>query len=238
MPVRILIADDDPNIRLLLQDWLQDQPWEIKPARHGKEALTLLEKEPFDIAVLDLNMPFLDGLEVCEAVQKRDLDIDIVFLTAYGTVSTAVRAIKMGAHDYLEKPLRRNDLIVALQKIIARRYPSSHVLADRLHHLLQEQCTNVDLRLSDLCATLKISTRYASLMFREHLGVSFRKLLVKYRVQHAKKLLETSDAPLYLIAEQCGFKNYQRLTEAFKRLEGLPPGRYRKIDAYNRSTFG
>lgn len=131
----------------------------------------------------------------------------------------------------------RNDLLSVLNKLVARRDPSSHVLADRLNQLLQKHHTNPDLRLSDLCATLKISTRYASQMFREHLGASFPQILVKYRVQHAKKLLETSTDPLYTIAEKCGFKNYQRLTEAFKRLEGLPPGKYRKADAYNRSAF-
>ena len=68
MPACILIADDDPDIRLMLQEWLKDQPWNVETARHGKEALTRLEEKSFDIAVMDLKMPFLNGLEVCEAI--------------------------------------------------------------------------------------------------------------------------------------------------------------------------
>lgn len=235
--VQILIADDDPNLRDMLAGWLKDEPWKITTAQNGQEALTLIENQPFDVAVLDLKMPHLNGLEVCEAVQPQELNLDIVVLTGYGTVETAVRALKMGATDFLEKPLTKVHFLTTLKNLIARRHPSSHVFADRLDHLLQEHFTRPGFRLSDLCASLKISTRYASQLFRQHLNTSFRERLAHYRLQHAKKLLNTSDDPLYLIAEQCGFKNYQRLSEAFKRSEGVPPGQYRRIGAGRRSTF-
>ncbi|MDP6040723.1 MAG: helix-turn-helix domain-containing protein, partial [Candidatus Latescibacteria bacterium] len=209
----------------------------ITTAQDGREALALLESEPIDVAVLDLKMPHLDGLQICDAVQLQELDLDIVVLTGYGTVETAVRALKMGANDFLEKPVEKTLFLTTLQNLIARRYPSSHVLADQLDRLLQERCTLQSFRLSDLCALLKISTRYASQLFRQHLKTTFRQRLAHYRVQHAKKLLNTSDDPLYLIAEQCGYKNYQRLGEAFKRLEGVSPGQYRKISAARRSAY-
>lgn len=224
---RILIADDEPEICDMLKGWLS--PWTVETAQDGQEALRLLCKQPFDLVILDIKMPYLGGLEVFRAIQEQAIEVDVVFLTGYGTVSTAVKALKMGAQDFLEKPIKRAVFTELVHKLIGRRHSSSHVLADRLDVLLREFSVQPDLKLQDLCEALRISTRYASRLFRDHIGASFRQRLAHYRVRREKQLLERTDEPLYLIAEKCGFRNYHRLTETFRRLEGMPPGAYRKI---------
>ena len=133
----ILIADDDRDVINLLKGWILEEPWNVAFARDGQEALDLLRTGRFDVAILDLKMPYLDGLEVFEGIQKAGVDTDIVFLTGFGRVDTAVQAIKMGAQDFLEKPVHQDSVIRVIRKLIAHRYPSSHIVADRLNMLLK-----------------------------------------------------------------------------------------------------
>ena len=94
---------------------------------------------------------------------------------------------------------------------------------------IKENFFRSSLCLVDLCQHFCISLGYASRLFRKHLNITFRQRLIFYRVQKAKGMLESSGMPLYLIAEGCGFKSQGRLSEAFFRLEGMPPRKYRQI---------
>jgi DNA-binding response OmpR family regulator len=102
---RILVVDDEVTARVSLGEVLRLQGYDVAMAASGEEALSIMsEQEAFDLMVLDLKMPGMDGLQVTEAVQKRWPDTVIVLLTAFGTLETAIEAIRRGAHDYLLKP--------------------------------------------------------------------------------------------------------------------------------------
>jgi len=234
MSGRILIADDDREIRLLLRQALLSEPWRVRIAGDGREALRLLFNIPFDVAVLDVFMPHLSGLEVLEAVQQKEIQTDVVLLTGFGTIELAVQAMKQGAQDFLAKPIDLHDFAHTIRRLIGQRNPSSHSLAARLDVYLAAQVSNASLRLSDLCAHFRISPRYASRLFRDYIGASFRERRVHHRLQKARQMLETTDDPLYIIAEQCGFRNPRRFSEVFHKNEAVTPRAFRQICADRR----
>ncbi|MEE9568417.1 MAG: sigma-54 dependent transcriptional regulator, partial [Candidatus Binatia bacterium] len=102
---RILIADDEPNIRQGLAEALEDQGYEIEQAPSGEAALELLESAPFDLVLVDLVMEEMDGIQVLQEINRQWPQTEVVIITAHGTIETAVKALKEGAYDYLTKPI-------------------------------------------------------------------------------------------------------------------------------------
>ena len=102
---RILIVDDEPNIRQGLAEALDDQGYEIEQAASGEAALELVRSKPFDLVLVDLVMDEMDGIEVLREINREYPQTEVVIITAYGTIETAVKALKEGAYDYLTKPI-------------------------------------------------------------------------------------------------------------------------------------
>jgi DNA-binding NtrC family response regulator len=102
---RILVADDEEGIREFLAESLEKDGHEIALAADGAEALALARAEPFDVILTDLKMPKLDGMSLVRTLRTEQPDVEIVVLTAFGDVATAVEAMKLGVFDYLQKPV-------------------------------------------------------------------------------------------------------------------------------------
>ncbi|ACG71555.1 two component, sigma54 specific, transcriptional regulator, Fis family [Anaeromyxobacter sp. K] len=102
-PVRVLVADDKENMRKLLAKILADG-YAVEEAEDGARALSLVATRPYDVVVTDIRMPGADGFELLGAVKARAPDTEVVMMTGYATIADAVRAMRMGAFDYLEKP--------------------------------------------------------------------------------------------------------------------------------------
>jgi DNA-binding response OmpR family regulator len=120
--VHIMVVDDEAVARVSLAEVLRLEGYQVATAASGEEALSLLDKSgPFDLMVLDLKMPGMDGLEVTEAVRKQSPGTVIVLLTAFGTLETAIQAIKHGANDYLLKPSPIPDILESVRKGLAKR---------------------------------------------------------------------------------------------------------------------
>lgn len=118
---KILIIDDDPQIRMLLRDRLQANGYEISLAENGVKGLELLEKESMDLMLLDLQMPEMGGMEVLDHLRQRSVDIPVVVLTAHGTIERAVEAMKLGAYDFLLKPCKPDHIKLVVQKALERK---------------------------------------------------------------------------------------------------------------------
>jgi DNA-binding NtrC family response regulator len=103
---RILVVDDEPNVRLNYRITLDVEGYEVKEASDAKEAIQLLHDQLFDLAILDLRMPGIDGLELLRLIREEGVPTPAVIITAYSDVPNAVRAMKLGAIDFLQKPLR------------------------------------------------------------------------------------------------------------------------------------
>jgi two-component system NtrC family response regulator len=117
---RILIAEDEQTQRDLLEGFLKKEGYLVDAAANGREALRKLQEEFFDVALLDHKMPELDGMQTLREIRKLYPDLPVVMMTAYGTVETAVTAMKEGAGDYLTKPIDLDELLILLNKVIER----------------------------------------------------------------------------------------------------------------------
>src|SRR6266508_5060856 len=108
---RILVVDDEPAQRELVCGFLRKHSFDVAEAGGGREAVTRFKEKPFDLVLTDQSMPDLSGIEVLEAVRSTSPETAVVIITAYGTIETAVSAVKAGAADYLTKPLNLDDLL-------------------------------------------------------------------------------------------------------------------------------
>jgi len=102
---RILVADDEQGLRAFVAEALEDDGHAVAQAGDGAAALQLLAKESFDLLLTDLKMPRLDGMQLLRQVRAEQPELEVIVLTAFGTVDTAVEAMKLGAFDYLQKPI-------------------------------------------------------------------------------------------------------------------------------------
>jgi DNA-binding NtrC family response regulator len=100
----ILVVDDQEEICDLLQDFLSQEGYQVFTATNGSEALSLGKENELDLALLDIKMPGMDGMEVFRKLKKVRRDMDVIILTGYGTLGTAKEAMRLGAYDYLTKP--------------------------------------------------------------------------------------------------------------------------------------
>lgn len=118
---RVLIVDDEPNIRLMLRTTLVTDGYQISEAGNGREALDVVEREEPDVVLLDLSMPEMDGMEVLRALKGMRLTRRprVVVLTAYGSISAAVKATRLGAMDFLEKPVSPGEVRDAVEAALA-----------------------------------------------------------------------------------------------------------------------
>ncbi|NOZ60154.1 MAG: sigma-54-dependent Fis family transcriptional regulator [Calditrichaeota bacterium] len=130
---KILIADDDESIRVGIAALLEEEGYSVIEAADGEEAWRKLQNEHFAVLLADLKMPGLDGLQLLKKVKKEDLDTQVVIITGQGTISTAVRAMKSGAYDYLTKPVNPERIKSLLPRIL------EHYRLRVSHEQLQEQ---------------------------------------------------------------------------------------------------
>ena len=123
----VLIIDDEPNVRLTYRVTLETEGFEVQEASDASAALRELADKDFDLAILDMRMPEMDGLELLESMRERNIQTPVVIITAYGDVPHAVRAMKLGAIDFLQKPLTPEALRSAVGEILGRHAkPAPH----------------------------------------------------------------------------------------------------------------
>ncbi len=114
--MRLLIVDDDKNLRRVLVTEFAAQGLEVHEAHAGIQAMDLLEKGSYDVMLLDLNMPGINGMDVLKKMKLLDLPTEVIILTAHGTISTAIEAMKLGAYDFLTNPFELEELKAVVQK--------------------------------------------------------------------------------------------------------------------------
>ncbi|MBF0477072.1 MAG: sigma-54-dependent Fis family transcriptional regulator [Deltaproteobacteria bacterium] len=114
----ILVVDDEVNIVKSLEGILTDEGYDVICAHSGKEALTLLEEEAPDLALLDIWMPGIDGLETLTRIKQDHPYIQVVMISGHGNIETAVKAIKLGAYDFIEKPLSLDKILLTINNAL------------------------------------------------------------------------------------------------------------------------
>ncbi len=117
---KILIVDDEKNLRLTMSMSLEPLGYEIGTAVDGEEALRQLEEQNFDLMLLDIRMPGMDGIEVLRRASKQHPEVRIIMVSAHGTVENAVEAMKLGAVDFIQKPFVPQELRALVQQVLKR----------------------------------------------------------------------------------------------------------------------
>ena len=138
MAKKILLVDDEPRILTLLHSVLRTEGLEAVSAKDGPDAMVLLKSQKFDLMVSDIRMAPMDGMELFRAARSECPELPVILLTAYGSVETAIEAMKNGAFDYLTKPFKVDELILTVKR--ALEYTELKAERDELRETLATQC--------------------------------------------------------------------------------------------------
>jgi DNA-binding response OmpR family regulator len=145
MSVNILIVDDETNVRLNYRVTLETEGYQIFEAVSGAKALEQLLGRSFDLAILDMRMPGMDGLELLAKMRELGITVPAMIVTAYSDVPHAVLAMKLGAIDFLQKPLRPEELRRIVAEMVKRHAPVKEPAAETFnsHIVAAKRCVNL-----------------------------------------------------------------------------------------------
>jgi DNA-binding NtrC family response regulator len=171
MSTRVLIVEDEALVRWSLRQKFEERDYRVTEAEDGESAMESIDSEMFDILMLDYKLPDMSGLDVLRRLREVDQDAVVVMMTAYGTIETAVEAMKLGAYDYLSKPFQMDELLLTVDKAlettrlrrevralrremraeygeenIVGRHPTILSLLDTIRRIAESPATNVFLR--------------------------------------------------------------------------------------------
>lgn len=116
--MKILVVEDEDILRISIGDDLKEEGFEVSLSKSPLLALDLLEKEEFEVALVDYKMPGMNGIELLKKIKERQPDCAVIIMTAFGTIQTAVEAMRLGAYDYITKPFSNEELILTIKRIV------------------------------------------------------------------------------------------------------------------------
>jgi DNA-binding NtrC family response regulator len=119
--MKVLLVDDEEDFRTTLANRLRKRKLEVGEAEGGPEALALMNNQIFDVVVLDVRMPGMDGIEVLKRVKESHPLVEVIMLTGHASVESGIEGMRFGAFDYLMKPCDINDLIMKIQDAYQRK---------------------------------------------------------------------------------------------------------------------
>jgi YesN/AraC family two-component response regulator len=239
--VSLLVADDEPIVRTSIRRYVLERDLPVSgvyDAANGQEAIELALKHAPDIALLDIRMPGVNGLDAAAAILKEKPDTRIVMVTAYDEFEYARAALRAGVDDYLLKPLdpealarRGRDVLRAKMELAA----AARVGADKhIHPLVAMVSRHVNAHLGDnlhldgIARAVYASPAHCSRVFSRHAGVSISGFIAQRRLERSMELLADTYMSVTDIAAEVGFSSPAYFASWFKRLAGLSPLQYRK----------
>lgn len=257
---RMLIADDELIERMVLRKTLQKylgDICDIYEAENGREALEIYEKQKIQIAILDVEMPGIDGIEAAQKIREQDADCCIIFLTAFDEFSYAKKAITVRALDYLLKPYQEEELLTVLDEAIRltekrnenTRTQAAFEVPKAPEDILDEdisdtgqarirQVTQIvreyirqhymeDISMQDVARMMNYSEAYFCKLFKQCFSCNFTAYLAQFRMEEAKKLLSEPMVNVKDVGEAVGYLDSNYFAKVFKRYTGNSPTEYR-----------
>ena len=140
---KILIVDDETVVRDSLGKWFSSEGYQARPVASAREALESITNAEYDVALLDIKMPGMDGMELQARLKEADPELTVIIMTGYASVETAVQALKLGAYDYITKPIDPDELSHLVANAMEHRQARREVV--RLRENLQEVSPSTEL---------------------------------------------------------------------------------------------
>ena len=247
---RILVADDERAERELLSNYLKEAfgvNIDLRVVENGRQAVTMATITESDILLLDIEMPGLTGLEVAKQILEQKRDVKIIFITAFPLFSYAQEALKLGASDYILKPVNRDDLLLAVKRAMGqldvqkqlsqvvskinkedKNDEQENVLIQQVRRYLEHNYMKIDISLDSIAEMIKLNPTYFSALFKKESGVNFLDYLSDLRINAAKEYLRDPLKGASEIASLVGYDSAGYFTRAFKKRTGMTPTDYRK----------
>ncbi len=129
--MRILLVEDEENIRSIVKLNLELENYEVVASGNGKEALKIAQEQHFDLIVLDVMLPEVDGFSICEQIRLKNSDVGIIMLTAKDTPQDRIHGLKRGADDYLTKPFNLEELLLRVSNLIKRSQKQTRKIEEK-----------------------------------------------------------------------------------------------------------
>lgn len=256
--IKILVADDEQFEREMLENIVRTQfPHQVQTrlAENGRRAVDLATLWGADILLMDIEMPGIDGIEAARQILAQRPDCKLIFITAYSLFNYAHEALKLGASDYILKPVNPEDVAAAVRRAIDQTEshrqleamaPEASLLREdgpqdkntalmrKVRAYLQHNYMLCDISLDSVSAILNINSSYFSTQFKRAFGVNFVDYLTDLRIRAAKELLQDPMRPAAEVAGMVGYESPNYFARAFKKRTGMTPTEYRRSQGRSR----
>lgn len=253
-----MIVEDEMIERIVLKKMIQKkfgEKCQVFEAQNGKEAVELFRREKIQVAILDIGMPGINGIQAAEIMRKEDQNCCIIFLTAYDRFDYAKKAISIRAMEYLLKPYSQKEIINVVEEALRMNgertqgtnvnlgaeaeegmmllekepdYSSSRltVMTTMVEEFIRSNFMN-EISMNEVARSIGYSEPYFCKMFKQQFGQSFTSYLMEYRINEAKKFLEQPNVIVKEVGARVGYMDSNYFTKVFKRLVGINPSEYR-----------
>lgn len=236
---KILFVDDNRALREDFPVWFRE--YDVRCASSAEEALPLLERaNDFDLVIMDVYLPGMDGLKALERIKKSSPDTPVIIMTGFSSKDIAVHAITAKADNYLEKPFDIKTARGVIERELARSrgcdHPEDMGITAKIEHVrgfIEGNCFR-KISLKDAAEAVFLTPKYLSKVFREHTGMGFSDYKIKVKMDQAKKMLNTSGLTLKQISSKLGYANTESFIRQFERLEKTTPSCYRERSVAGR----
>ena len=237
--LRVLLVDDEIIIRegfKRLFDWEGHGCEVVGEAADGMEALAQIDSLCPDIAIMDINIPIMNGLKVIQLSRIKHPDTAFVIVSGYDDFAYCREALRLQITDYILKPVNYEEFgtcidnlkISLFERRMSEKPPEEEGRAiNSITRYLQEHLSE-ELSLSVLAEEFHLNPQYISQLFKNEIGVNFLAYLTGIRMEKAKKLLLSSSLSVAEVAERSGYADYRVFTKVFKKSEGVTPSQYRR----------
>ena len=238
--LRVLLVDDEIMIRegfKKLFDWEAHGCEVVGEAADGMEALAQMDALDPDIAIMDINIPIMNGLKVIQLSRIKHPETAFVIVSGYDDFSYCREALRLQITDYILKPVDYEEFGICIDNLkialFQRQWEKETVDLQEgrtIHSIiryLQEHMAE-DVSLTVLAEQFHLSGQYISQLFKNEIGVNFLAYLTNIRMEKAKKLLLSTSMSIGEISEQLGYGDYRVFTKVLKKSEGITPSQYRQ----------
>lgn len=181
--MHILIVDDERNIRLTLRDILADEGHTISLAESGEDALHILQESGSELVILDIRLPGMDGIETFRRIQETAPELDVIMISGHSDIETAVKGVKLGAYDFLEKPLSMAKLLTAVRNVEEKRTLLNRLQQDEVERFSKYEIIGQSPQIKAVQKTIaQVAPTNSRVFIRGESGTG--KELVAYAIHH------------------------------------------------------